>query len=116
MVHDKGRASWPALAARALDNLLRVVQAELRLAEAGIKSILEREVALFAATLLAIGFLLIGGMLLLAALVLLLNRAMPLWAALALAGLLAIACGLLSRLLARPSYRRRSTGQLKPRS
>ncbi|HLH77853.1 MAG TPA: phage holin family protein [Candidatus Binataceae bacterium] len=112
MVHDKGQASWPVLAARALDDMLRIVQAELRLAETRLKSILERQIAIFATSLLAIGFCLIGGVMLLAALVLLLIRVMPPWAALAAAGLASIACGWLARLAVGSIHsreRRRST-------
>ena len=114
MAHDKGEGSWPALVAHALDDVLRIVQAELRLVEIGLKSVLEQQVAQFAATLLAIGFSLIGGILMLAALVVLLDRVMPLWTALAVAGLVAIACGWLLRLLVGRAYRRRSPRPLEP--
>lgn len=114
MAHDKAEGSWPALVAHALDDVLRIVQAELRLVELGLKSVLEQQVAQFAAALLAIGLSLLGGGLLLAALVLLLDRVMPLWIALAVTGLVAIACGWLLRTLVGRAYRRRSPRPLEP--
>jgi hypothetical protein len=64
-------AQWPELVARAVDDLSRIVHAEIRLAELGIKSLVEQEIdrsikivialsLLLCATVCALGTVLLG--------------------------------------------------------
>lgn len=95
-------AHWSALAARMLDDVVRIVEAETRLLEVNFGR------ALTAAFDRAIGQLLgglmmfLGGACLLAALIMLLHQWLPVWQSLAISGAAAIGGGLaVGRLSAR---------------
>jgi hypothetical protein len=51
-------AQWPELVSRAVNDLSRIVHAELRLAELGIKNLIEQEVDRSLKIVMALGFLL----------------------------------------------------------
>jgi putative superfamily III holin-X len=62
VVRDRGRdnsdAQWPELVSRAVNDLSRIVHAEIRLAELGIKSLIEQEIDRSLKVVMALGFLL----------------------------------------------------------
>jgi len=55
--HDS-EAQWPELVSRAVNDLSRIVHAEFRLAELGIKSLIEQEIDRSLKVAMALGFLL----------------------------------------------------------
>ena len=92
---------WTTLAARAIDDVARVVQAEMHLAEASFRSSLKENLNDAFAMFAVAGFIAAAGVCLLAALVLLLHHWLEWWLAFALAGcisgLIAVAIVLILR-------------------
>jgi len=77
---------WTTLVARAIDDVARMVQAEIHLAEASIRSSLKESINDAFAMLAVAGFLAAAGICILAALILLLHRWVEWWLALAVTG------------------------------
>jgi Putative Actinobacterial Holin-X, holin superfamily III len=58
---DHSEPQWPELVSRAVNDLSRIVHAEIRLAELGIKNLIEREIDHSIKIVIALGFLLCAG-------------------------------------------------------
>jgi hypothetical protein len=56
--HPDSEAQWPELVSRAVNDLSRIVHAEIRLAELGLKDLIEHEVDRSLKVAMALGFLL----------------------------------------------------------
>lgn len=80
---------WATLAARFLEDLSKMMQAEIRLAELGLRSALQSQVDQLLAMLAVAGLLFCAVFCILAAVVLLLHHWMEWWAAFALTAVLA---------------------------
>lgn len=85
---------WATLAARFLEDLSKMMQAEIRLAELGLRSALQSEIDHLLATLAVAGLLWCAALCILAAVILLLHHWMEWWAAFALTALLSSAVAL----------------------
>lgn len=112
-LHASGeQPEWTALASRAIDDVARMVHAEIHLAEASFRASL-RESVNDAFAMLAMGcFLAAAGVCLLAALVLLLHHWLEWWLAFALTGCTSALIGAVVILVARISRRsKKSLGE-----
>lgn len=90
---------WTTLAARFLDDLSKMIQAEIKLTELSLKSIMQSQLDQMLAMLIVVGLLLCAALCVIAALILLLHHWMEWWAALALTALLSSAVAMLIRLM-----------------
>jgi hypothetical protein len=83
IVHDRrgpnSDAQWPELVSRAVNDLSRIVHAEIRLAELGIKNLIEQEVDRSVKIVIALGFLLCAGFCGLGAALIGLHELLGLW-------------------------------------
>jgi hypothetical protein len=78
-------AQWPELVSRAVNDLSRIVHAEIRLAELGIKRLVEREIDRSLKVVIALGFLLCAAVCAVGAAVIGLHALLgPWWAAFAI--------------------------------
>jgi len=80
------RSDWAGLFARAVDDLGRIIQIELKLFQAGFDSLFSGAVDRLAAGLIVLSVLVAGELCFLAALVLFLHKWLELWQALAVTG------------------------------
>lgn len=95
-------AQWPELVSRAVNDLSRIVHAEIRLAELGIKNLIEQEIDRSLKIAVALGFLLCAAFCAVGAAVIGFHALLGLWwAALAIVALISGAAGLGFLLLAR---------------
>jgi hypothetical protein len=94
---------WPMLAAKAIDDLSHMVQAEIGLAELSLKSALQARLDQALLTFFFTGLLLIAAVCFLAATVLLFHRWMEWWESFALTGLISALVALLVRTVSRRS-------------
>ena len=76
---DNLEAQWPELVARAVNDLSRIVHAEVRLAELGIKALIEQEIDRSLKVVMALGFLLCAAICAVGAAVIGLHAALGLW-------------------------------------
>jgi Putative Actinobacterial Holin-X, holin superfamily III len=76
--HDS-QAQWPELVSRAINDLSRIVHAEIRLAELGIKNLIEQEIDRSLKVVIALGFLLCGAVCAVGAAVIGLQVVLGLW-------------------------------------
>ncbi len=76
---DGAEAQWPELVARAVNDLSRIVHAEIRLAELGIKGLIEQEVDRSLKVVMALGFLLCAAVCAVGAAVIGLHAMLGLW-------------------------------------
>jgi Putative Actinobacterial Holin-X, holin superfamily III len=97
---------WSTLAARAIDDTARMVQAEIHLAEASFRATLKECVTDAFAMLAVAGFVAAAALCLLAALIILLHHWFEWWLAFALAGCVSAAIGATIALAARPPKKR----------
>jgi hypothetical protein len=105
--HDE-QPDWSTLAARAIDDVARMAQAEIHLAEASFRASLKESVN-DAFAMLAVGcFLAAAGVCLLAALILLLHQWFAWWLAFALTGCASATIGVAVILVSRASRRKKS--------
>ena len=88
---------WPTLAARFLDDFSKMMQAEIHLAELGLRSIFQSQIDQIFAMLAVAGLLGSAVLCVLAAAVLLLHHWMEWWAAFALTALLSLAIAICVR-------------------
>ena len=72
-------AQWPELVSRAVNDLSRIVHAEFRLAELGIKSLIEQEIDRSLKVVMALGFLLCAAVCAVSAAVIGLHALLGLW-------------------------------------
>jgi hypothetical protein len=72
-------AQWPELVSRAVNDLSRIVHAEIRLAELGIKRLIEQELDRSLKVMVAMGFLLCAAVCAVGAAVIGLHAALGLW-------------------------------------
>ena len=92
---------WSTLASRAIDDVARMAQAEIHLAEASLRASLKETVTETFAMLAVAGFLFAAGICLLAALILLLHHYVEWWLAFALSGGVCVILGAVVALIAR---------------
>jgi hypothetical protein len=97
---------WSTLASRAIDDVARMAQAEIHLAEASLRASLRETVNETFAMLAVAGFLVAGGICLLAALILLLHLYFEWWLAFALSGGASAIIGAIVALVARRPKKR----------
>jgi hypothetical protein len=76
---DGSEAEWPALVSRAVNDLSRIVHAEIRLAELGIKSLIEQETDRAVKMTLALGLFLCAAVCSVGAAVIGLHEVLGLW-------------------------------------
>lgn len=72
-------AQWPELVSRAVNDLSRIVHAEFRLAELGMKSLIEREIERSLKVVMALGFLLCAAVCAMSAAVIGLHTMLGVW-------------------------------------
>jgi Putative Actinobacterial Holin-X, holin superfamily III len=72
-------AQWPELVSRAVNDLSRIVHAEFRLAELGIKNLIEQEVDRSLKVVIALGFLLCAAICAVSAAIVGLHALLGLW-------------------------------------
>jgi hypothetical protein len=72
-------AHWPELVSRAVSDLSRIVHAEFRLAELGIKSLIEQEIDRALKVAIALGFLLCAAVCMISAAVIGLHAWLGIW-------------------------------------
>ncbi|MBV8054916.1 MAG: phage holin family protein [Deltaproteobacteria bacterium] len=72
-------AQWPELVSRAVNDLSRIVHAEFRLAELGIKSLIEQEIDRALKIMIALGFLLCAAVCTVSAAIVGLHTILGLW-------------------------------------
>ena len=72
-------AQWPELVSRAVNDISRIVHAEIRLAELGIKRLIEREIDRSLKVVIALGFLLCSAVCAVGAAVIGLHTLLGLW-------------------------------------
>jgi Putative Actinobacterial Holin-X, holin superfamily III len=77
--HSDSNAQWPELVARAVNDLSRIVHAEIRLAELGIKRLIEQEIDRSLKVVIALGFLLCAAICAVGAAVIGLHTVLGLW-------------------------------------
>jgi VIT1/CCC1 family predicted Fe2+/Mn2+ transporter len=94
-LHRADDGSLGALAGRLLDDLVRIIEAEVKLLEVNFGSALTASLDRAVGRLLAVLLGLLGGACLLAALIMLLHEWLRLWLSLAISGAVAIAAGYL---------------------
>jgi Putative Actinobacterial Holin-X, holin superfamily III len=95
-------AQWPELVSRAVDDLSRIVHAEIRLAELGLKNLIEQEIDRSLKIAVALGFLLCAAFCAVGAAVIGFYALLGLWwAAFAIVALISGAAGFGFLLLAR---------------
>jgi predicted phage tail protein len=94
---------WGTLAARAVDDVSRVIQGELRLLEIRIRGTIEGQVENIFLTLAAVAVVIVGALFLAGALVGFLHQWMPYWQALGVVGISLIIIGIVMRLIGRRS-------------
>jgi hypothetical protein len=88
---------WTTLAARFIDDLSRMIQAEIKLTELSLKSIMQSQLDQMLAMLTVVGLLLCAALCMIAAVILLLHHWMEWWEALALTALLSSVAAMLIR-------------------
>jgi Putative Actinobacterial Holin-X, holin superfamily III len=76
--HDPD-AHWPELVARAVEDLSRIVHAEIRLAELGVKGLIEQEIDRSVKVVIALGLLLCAAVCALGAALIGLHALLALW-------------------------------------
>jgi hypothetical protein len=76
---DGSEAEWPALVSRAVNDLSRIVHAEIRLAELGIKNLIEQQTERAVKLTLALGLFLCAAVCTVGAAVIGLHEALGLW-------------------------------------
>src|SRR5438309_3954120 len=91
--HAQGAMDWTALAARMIDDVARIVHAEIGLFEAALAAQAER----FTIDLVLAALLVCGAMCMIAAMILLLRLWVPWWAAFALTGAASMIAAILLR-------------------
>jgi len=72
-------AQWPELVSRAVNDISRIVHAEIRLAELGVKRLIEREIDRSLKVVIALGFLLCAAVCAVGAAVIGLHTLLGLW-------------------------------------
>jgi hypothetical protein len=77
--HGHSEAQWPELVSRAVNDLSRIVHAEIRLAELGIKNLIEQEVDRSVKVVIALGLLLCAGICALGAALIGLHELLGIW-------------------------------------
>ncbi|MDO8434039.1 MAG: phage holin family protein [Candidatus Binatus sp.] len=92
-------ADWGTLAARAVDDVSRVIQGEMRLLEARLRGAIEGQVENLFLTLAAVAVATIGAFCLLAALIGFLHQWMPYWQAMGIVGVAFVIVGIIMRLI-----------------
>ena len=94
---------WGTLAARAVDDVSRVIQGELRLLELRLRGTIEGQVENIFLTLAAVAVVIVGALCLVAALVGFLHQWMPYWQAFGAVGLAFVLLGIVMRLIGKRS-------------
>src|SRR5215469_9326794 len=76
--HDS-EAQWPELVSRAVNDLSRIVHAEIRLAELGVKNLIEQEIDRTVKVVIALGLLLCAAICSVGAAIIGLHEVLGLW-------------------------------------
>ncbi len=105
---------WGTLAARAVDDVSRVIQGELRLLEIRIRGTIEGQVENIFLSLAAVGVAIVGALCLVAALVGFLHQWMPYWQALGVVGISFVIIGIVMRLIGKRSVTSLAASQTRP--
>jgi len=96
-------ADWGTLAARAVDDISRVIQGEMRLLEVRLRSAIDGQVENIFLTLAAVAVATIGALCLLVALIGFLHQWMPYWEATGIVGLTFVIGGIIMRMVGKRS-------------
>jgi hypothetical protein len=92
-------ADWGTLAARAVDDVSRVIQGEMRLLEVRLRGAIEGQVENIFLTLAAVAVAMLGALCLVAALIGFLHQWMPYWQATGIVGISFVLIAIVMRLI-----------------
>jgi Putative Actinobacterial Holin-X, holin superfamily III len=96
-------ADWGTLAARAVDDVSRVIQGEIRLVEVRLRGAIQGQVENIFLTLAAVAVAVLGALCLVAALIGFLHQWMPYWQATGIVGLSFVIVAIVMRIVGRHS-------------
>jgi hypothetical protein len=103
-------ADWGTLAARAVDDVSRVIQGEMQLLEVRVRSAIEGQVESIFLTLTAVAVAIVGALCLVVALVGFLHQWMAYWQAMGIVGLSFVLLGIVMRLIGKRAAQLRVSG------